>query len=298
MNRSFKALLFVSLLSLGACAGPDGKYGYGNATPPTNEMPKGYGIINQESMGLRPVLKPGRLAVTESGVIRASRPLVPVVEAEPLSSGADSSPGVWKRAETAAPRLIMPVRASAPVSAPVDVSGDGTVMVYPLDGAPVAEAGYEAAPAFGSDDLPVSIVGSDGIRLGHDGGGAFDAPVESFSFAGQPDASADTSVLFAYGSAGLGSAERARMVSAAKAFGGPIRVVGHASRRVDGVEDPVLRRIINLKMSLKRAEAVSAALYRAGIDPAQVETVGLGDARARSGGSEEADRRVDIVPAR
>lgn len=273
MNCLFRVLPLVLFLALGACAGPNKDYGYGDAKPPHNEMPKGYGIINQESMGLRPVLKPGRLVaapVSSSASVKGPSPLLPRllprVAAEPLSP-------VLK------------------IGKPVDVNGNGTVLVYPLDddasGAEYAVFSPEPV-ADGMSSMPLSIVESDGVRMDQSGSG--------LPYGGE-GLSGEASVRFGYGSAGLSAGDRARLVSAARAFGGPIRVEGHASRRVDGVNDPVLRRIINLKMSLKRAEAVSAALYRAGIDPAQVETVAFGDARSMDG-AEDASRRVDIVPAR
>jgi len=76
-----------------------------------------------------------------------------------------------------------------------------------------------------------------------------------------------------------------------------VTVEGHASQRAHA-EDPVERRIINLKKSMDRAFAVSRALMRAGVPAAAIETRAFGDTRPAmiSPGmdSESASRRVEI----
>lgn len=80
-----------------------------------------------------------------------------------------------------------------------------------------------------------------------------------------------------------------------------VTVVGHASQRVDGVSDPVRRKMINFEMAQKRANAVTNELNRAGLNPAWVQSVSKGDEEPNMNpgnrSQEAADRRVDVFVA-
>ena len=280
MNRSIFSVVFVSIFLLSACTGMDGMTG--QADGPNSDMPQGYGVINQEGEGLRPVFKPGRLM---------TGPEMPVVESHDLTwQKLDNYDGTTAFVPDQ-PQKIMPEKAISGT----DYDDSGSVVVFPLEGA-IADLDYEAPVGMSSsDDLPLSIVSSSGVELVNGGAGYNYYPLNG---------EIASAIYFGYGSASLVRADRARLADMARGLGerGIIHVTGHASKRVDGVNDPVLRRIINLKMSMKRAEAVSAELFRAGIAPERVETLGLGDTRPNGslGGKkqEDADRRVEIYLGR
>ena len=108
-------------------------------------------------------------------------------------------------------------------------------------------------------------------------------------------------IYFGHGSATVNAADRTRLNGWAGGITGDnvaITVVGHASKRVDGVTDPVTRKMINLKMAQKRANAVTAELKKAGVNPGWVQTVSKGEeepAQVLDGKrQEDADRRAEI----
>ena len=75
-------------------------------------------------------------------------------------------------------------------------------------------------------------------------------------------------------------------------------VIGHASTRIDNVTDPVKKKIINLEMARKRANAVRRELNKAGVKPDWILVTSSGDKEPNpnpGGKSQEAaDRRVEI----
>jgi outer membrane protein OmpA-like peptidoglycan-associated protein len=74
-------------------------------------------------------------------------------------------------------------------------------------------------------------------------------------------------------------------------------LIGHASARVDGVMEPMRRRMINMEMAKKRAVAIATAFKKAGVAPTWIETISRGDEGAVEGASaaqEAKERRVDI----
>ena len=111
-------------------------------------------------------------------------------------------------------------------------------------------------------------------------------------------------IYFLHGSSNLTAGEKKALHSVAKGVsqnataGVAVTVVGHASTRVDGVSDPLRRKMINFEMAQKRANAVTNELNRAGLNPAWVQAVSKGDEEpnpAPGGRSQEAaDRRVDV----
>lgn len=112
-------------------------------------------------------------------------------------------------------------------------------------------------------------------------------------------------IYFRHGSAKLSASEQQSLRALAQGInknataGVGVTVVGHASTRVDGVQDPVRRKMVNFEMAQKRANAVTNELNRAGLNPAWIQTVSKGDdepAAVLTGGrtQEEADRRADI----
>lgn len=105
---------------------------------------------------------------------------------------------------------------------------------------------------------------------------------------------------FAHGSSSLTPKNKSKLNVAAneiKSAGEKVNltVVGHASKRVEGVKDPVRRQMINLEMAQKRANSVVSALKKSGVKPSWIETVSKGDEMAT--GNESTDRRVDLYMA-
>jgi outer membrane protein OmpA-like peptidoglycan-associated protein len=111
-------------------------------------------------------------------------------------------------------------------------------------------------------------------------------------------------IYFLHGSSNLTAGEKntlrslAQGISSNATAGVAVTVVGHASKRVDGVSDPLRRKMINFEMAQKRANSVTNELNRAGLNPAWVQAVSKGDEEpnpATGGRSQEAaDRRVDV----
>jgi len=78
-----------------------------------------------------------------------------------------------------------------------------------------------------------------------------------------------------------------------------LSIEGHSSMRAD-IDDPVKRRIINLKVSMDRSFSVARELIAAGIPAKSLYVVGLGDSYPSLPvdglSAEAASRRVEIIP--
>ena len=110
-------------------------------------------------------------------------------------------------------------------------------------------------------------------------------------------------VFFPYGSASVGGIDRKNLRELAQSLarnGEPYKldVVGHASKPVNNVKDPIQREMINFKMAQKRADAVTGVLIKAGAIPDWVVSTSLGDKQPnprRDGKSRDAaDRRAEV----
>lgn len=111
-------------------------------------------------------------------------------------------------------------------------------------------------------------------------------------------------IYFLHGSSSLTAGEKKTLNSLAQGISQnatasvAVTVVGHASKRVDGVTDPLRRKMINFEMAQKRANAVTQELNRAGLNPAWVQAVSKGDEEPNPApgtrSQEAADRRVDV----
>jgi outer membrane protein OmpA-like peptidoglycan-associated protein len=110
-------------------------------------------------------------------------------------------------------------------------------------------------------------------------------------------------IFFSHGSSSVGKPDRRSlhqladsMVHSANTYG--LNVVGHASKRVDHVKDPVEKKMINFKMAQRRANAVTAELRSAGADPHWIMASSRGDEEPNlhrgSKTQEAADRRVEV----
>lgn len=109
-------------------------------------------------------------------------------------------------------------------------------------------------------------------------------------------------LFYLHGSAALTAGERQQIVNVAKNVSPSqpvsLTVVGHASKRVDGVDDPVQKKMINFEMAQKRANVVTEVLTSSGVNPSWVQAISKGDEEANavpgSRDQESADRRVEI----
>lgn len=150
------------------------------------------------------------------------------------------------------------------------------VMVFPLDG---------EAPAYAYTTPSYTA-------------GAYTPPV-AFNDYGQ----LVQQIYFAHGSATLGKADVKNLQQLAQgikrtADDVSVTVVGHASKRVDGVTDPIRKKMINFEMAQKRANAVTRELKKSGVNPAWVRTVSQGDDAPNPApgtrSQEDADRRAEV----
>ncbi|MDE2335906.1 MAG: OmpA family protein, partial [Alphaproteobacteria bacterium] len=110
-------------------------------------------------------------------------------------------------------------------------------------------------------------------------------------------------VYFGYGSARVAPIDRKNLRELARSLTRQsddyrLTVVGHASRSVAGVRDPLRRKIINFRMAQKRADAVAHTLVEAGASPDWVEARSAGAAQPSQhpdGRSQQAaDQRADV----
>lgn len=162
----------------------------------------------------------------------------------------------------------------------IPLANDPRVTVYPLDGAPSSFGGM---PQNWGGEATYSTAG---------------VPSVMPSNAGYGQGAADTATIyFQHGSSRIGSGDDVKLEQAAEvAKFAPverIRVEGYASQPT-GVNDPVESRLINLRQSIKRAEAVSSTLIRKGVPAEKIKTTAWGDTRP-SGAGDNQDRRVDIL---
>jgi outer membrane protein OmpA-like peptidoglycan-associated protein len=136
--------------------------------------------------------------------------------------------------------------------------------------------------------IDMSVLGGPSMRRNR-------APSSGGITAGEPIA------YFAHGSAKLGPKDRnaiRELASQLKQRPQPIMLAGNSSRRT-GISNTELSRVINLKMSERRANAVMDELINLGISPEQIFVSAYGDAvpnrRQDDGHNEAANRRVEVL---
>lgn len=179
------------------------------------------------------------------------------------------------------------MRAPVTVSVPAPVAMNDSVSVYPLDG-DAREVQTFAVPAY--SEVPYEQQQPQKLTL------ADKVVAERYGDLLQR-------VFFAHGSDRIGKNDRSQLKTLSQGLGRTetdlsVTVVGHASKRVDGTNDPIKKKMINFEMAQKRANAVTIEMTNAGVSPGWVQTVSQGDSepnRMAAGRSqEEADRRVEI----
>jgi outer membrane protein OmpA-like peptidoglycan-associated protein/predicted small secreted protein len=175
------------------------------------------------------------------------------------------------------------------------------------------EAPQTEAPAYSgtSDKTPAPVVYDEGAVsiFPVDGDAAPYADVEYNSYQPgvkmgiAPSGNMAEQIFFAYGSSSVGSGDRGRLHKLAanlNRMGNPysLNVVGHASKRVDHVKDPIRKKVINFEMAQKRANAVTQALRQVGANPDWVMATSRGDEVPNPNPGlktqEAADRRAEV----
>lgn len=147
---------------------------------------------------------------------------------------------------------------------------NSSVVVFPLDDIAATDAvGYE---------LPIPLTdmqSSNSLQSGIDGNGTYQ-------------------ILFAHDSSALTESDLRLIADIAMRArsAGSISVEGHASREAS-IDDPVQKKIVNLRVSMGRAFSVARALMEHGVPADSIVVKGFGEARSID--DENASRRVDII---
>ncbi len=181
----------------------------------------------------------------------------------------------------------------------IPMATDPRVTVYPLDDSGSYPGQFTAAPTQGWPNSVLPVGNSD-IEMSPLPGGLYDEPMKVVGGKLTPVVNPNrSSVYFSYGSARIdGENNRALNEVAETAKFAPVdrvSVEGYASKPTQ-TDDPVKAKILNLKESMNRAQAVSQNLIQKGVPADKIKTVGWGDTKPM-GGNEAAERRVDIVTA-
>lgn len=197
---------------------------------------------------------------------------------------------------------------SAPVSTPAPAQDDlAPITMTP----PQSDVEWAAAPAAPAPVTSGQAYNKDVTVFPLDG----EAPTYTYNTPSYPAGGYTTPVAFtdygqlvqqiyfAHGSASLGKTDKKNLQQLAKgikrtADDVSVTVVGHASKRVDGVSDPIRKKMINFEMAQKRANAVTHELKKSGVNPAWVRTVSQGDDAPNPApgtrSQEDADRRAEV----
>lgn len=171
----------------------------------------------------------------------------------------------------------------------IESSTDPSVTIFPFSNDMYTPGIHAAARNYVRDPKPQAS------GFATDGPAFVPANIDSIPmFVGNPNA-----VYFSHGSAALSAVARQAIASAALTLkDGRITVEGHASQRA-AVADPVKRAEVNMRMSMKRAMAVTKALIQQGIPAEMIKTTALGDTRLAvpeiDAEAEAINRRVQIL---
>lgn len=194
-----------------------------------------------------------------------------------------------------------------PEYAGMQMASNPSVTVFPLDGVggsypgeltPTGAAPVASVQQWPNSVLPVGNTGFAGGMTSAPGQWKDDAKMAIVGGKLAPSVGTNvSSVYFPYGSAGIGGQENSALKNVAEtAKFAPVErvsVEGHASPPTQS-DDPIKAKILNLKESMNRAQAVSQHLIEQGVPAEKIKAVGWGDTKPAAG-DEAAQRRVDIV---
>ena len=288
------AMAFIAafvILPLGACE----HYSDGNTSSPSQETMPTTGMNN--APGVRPVPEvpvpnDRDLKVMTNKLSGGSVEIYYVDSGMPQTRGGMGAP-------------VAPVQQEY---VGIPMATDPNVTIYPLDGysdypGELRPAAMPTATGYQNEwpnaVLPVGRIYDSGMSPAPDSfGGDQRMAIEGGKLVSR--AGGDVSnVYFKYGSARLDGTDKSVLGNVAEAAKfapvDRVSVEGHASAPTQ-VADPVKSKILNLKESMNRASAVSQELIEKGVPAEKIKTVGWGDTKP-SGGSEAAQRRVDIYTA-
>ncbi len=119
--------------------------------------------------------------------------------------------------------------------------------------------------------------------------------VNDYSYASTHFKNAETVAFFNHGSSTIDSQSKEKvtaLVDKIQHSNKPVTLVGYASTRT-GLKDSLSAKVVNLRMSAKRAETVMKELSQRGVSADKIKITASGDSKA--GVQEDADRRVDVL---
>ncbi len=282
-----------AVLMLSACApGVDGKPAYVDLDYAPIKMPTGYygqaakaGMTapSEEESAPVPVMTPHEI-VGRPGRMK-SPPPPSDVSWDNISQYDARDPELPIAAAADAGTGLPPCPPDYKPSVHSEVRYNENVKVYPVDGdedvlqndAPCATQPLAAQPMTMKESVPAVPMGVTGDMV--------------------------EQIFFDHGSSRIGKIDRNNLRELAESLaakGGTydLTVVGHASQRVDGVTDPLRKKMINFEMALKRATAVAAELRKAGVKHDWVKSMSKGEEEPNPApgdkGQEAADRRAEV----
>lgn len=253
------------------------------------QMQQEYLEMRDEQLTIHPFIIFGESSESSTLIMKpAAAPMATGAESEDMPPAVEVYP-VWQEGRADAPSIFESGETATQES----------VTVFPLDGP------YEAVPlldnpAYG--DSPgwgkVQIVNTNTATSGLTQPGV--SYSRAVSVTGNPYIS--QSIFFDHASKRISAADRKTLdMLVAKLKDGKnklIRVVGHASKRTLA-KNSTVQDIVNYRVSLARAAAVTNVLLKGGLPAEWLEVTGYGDTLPATDGSgesgEAANRRVDVL---
>ena len=233
-------------------------------------------------------------ASATSAVVTSTSPEVTVAPEVPVAPEVTVEPAVSVAVEPPAPQSVTTpaVAVSAPPPpAPVATRSVEPPMTVspppePISPPPTPVAAVSTPPAPASVEPPKQSVQAD--------------PPRQYTAEAIISSTHVAVIYYAYGSKRLSDSDRAVLAQVAaqqRANGAVVRVVGHASTRVDSA-DPVETKIANFSIAYDRAQVVASELIRLGVPADHVHVVSASDTQPAYSEAtkrgEAANRRADI----
>ena len=263
------------------------------AAPPPAAAPGRIGVPSIVQGGPRPIVPPPAGAPRPRSVAPASAAVPP---------SASEPPPAPQAAAPAAPVVVLqpPPTAASPPPPPRD---DFTTVAQ-VFAARIAESGpavttapaHLRLPAPPADEPPSPVAEAEaGPDAAASAAAASAAPRPVGADAGEP-----VIVYFANGSSRVAARERAKVAEIVRRYaagGGAVRIVGHASSRTLNL--PIDRhKLVNLWISMDRAEAVARELVRQGVPPGAIAVEARADNEPRffesMPAAEASNRRAEV----
>jgi len=254
------------------------------------QMQQQYMQMREDQLTLHPMLIMGESSESSTIVVKsAGAPMVMEAENPDLPPAVEVYP-VWEEGRAESPGIYTPGQTATQES----------VTVFPLDGPydgqmPVLDTGtFDDSPGWGKVQIVNTKSATSGLTQP---GVSYTRPV---SVTGNPYLK--QSIFFNHASKKLSAADRRDLAALAKKINDGtlklVRVVGHASKRTL-TKNSVAQDVVNYRVSLARAGAVTKMLLESGLPAEWLEVTGYGDTLPTTdvvGKAEEAaNRRVDVL---